>query len=196
VNLVDRVKNVLVAPAQTLPQIAAEPATVASLFQQYAIPLAAIPAVCSFIGTSLVGTFGFRTPLVAGVAVAVLTYVLSLISVYIVGLVVDALAPSFGAAKDPIAAMKTSIVGSIPAWVAGVFSILPLLGILRLVAGLYGIYLLYLGVQVFMRAPADKAVIYTLVTIVVAIVLFILIGLVVAPVTFMLGGMGTSFTRP
>jgi hypothetical protein len=43
--------------------------------------------------------------------------------------------------------------------------------------GLYSLYLLYTGLPVLMRTPADKAMPYTVVVIIVAIVLFVVVGL-------------------
>ena len=43
--LVDRVKNILLSPRTEWPVIDAEPATVASLYTGYIMPLAAIPAL-------------------------------------------------------------------------------------------------------------------------------------------------------
>src|SRR2546423_5183345 len=54
-NLIARVTNILKQPAVEWPIIAAEPADAASLMQGYAAPLAAIPAICRWIGLTLVG---------------------------------------------------------------------------------------------------------------------------------------------
>ena len=61
-NIIQRAQDILLKPKATWPQIAAEPASVASIFQQWLLILAAIPALASFIGLSLlgVGGFGFR----------------------------------------------------------------------------------------------------------------------------------------
>ena len=45
------------------------------------------------------------------------------------------------------------------------------------VAGLYSLYLLYLGLPVVMKSPKEKAMGYTAVVIIAAIVLFMVIGL-------------------
>jgi hypothetical protein len=64
--------------------------------------------------------------------------------------------------------------------------------LIMLVAGIYGIYLLYLGLPHTMKCPQDKAAGYTAVIIIVVILLSLLIGAVVASVTgvggYMRGG--------
>ena len=77
------------------------------------------------------------------------------------------------------------------AWIAGIFGIIPALAILGIL-GLYSLYLLYLGLPRLMRVSEDKAVGYTVVVIVAAIVLWFIVGMIVAQLTVsMFGGLGT-----
>ena len=55
---------------------------------------------------------------------------------------------------------------------------IPVLGILVVLASFYGLYLLYLGLPVLMRSPKEKAVGYTVVTVLCAI----LAGIVIAAI--------------
>jgi Yip1-like protein len=180
VNLVERVKNLIVQPRSEWATIASEPHTVQELYTAYVMILAAIPPVATFIGYSLVGVgmFGasYRVPIASGVAQLVLSYLLSLAMVYVLALIIDALAPSFGGEKGFLQALKVAAFAPTASWVAGVFTIIPVLGILALVGSIYSLYLLYLGLPMLMRAPEDKAVPYTVVVILVAIVLAVVIG--------------------
>jgi len=182
-SLVARVKAILLTPRTEWPVIEAEPATTGSLYAGYIIPLAAIPAVAGFIGWSLVGGsvlgVSFRVPIGTGLTGAVVRYVLSLVATYVLALIIDALAPTFGGTKNSIQALKVAAYSSTAAWVAGIFMLLPSLGILGLV-GLYSLYLLYLGLPVLMKAPQEKAMGYTVVVILCAIVLFVVVGYVAA----------------
>lgn len=181
-NVVERAKAILLQPAQTWPVIDAEPATVQSIYKDWLIIMAAIPAVCTFIGMSLVGAsvFGIsiRTPIVAGAVQMVVSYGLSLAMAFVMSLIVDALAPSFGAAKNPVGALKVVAYGSTAAYVAGIFSLLPMLGMLGILVALYSVYLFYLGLPAVMKCPQDKAVGYTAVVVIVAIVLSIVVGVI------------------
>jgi hypothetical protein len=178
-NLVDRAKNILLQPKQEWQVIAAEPATVQGLYTQYVMILAAIPAVASFIGMSLVGFTGFgvsyRVPIGAGIAHMVVSYLLSLGMVYVLALIIDALAPSFGGEKNFIQSLKIAAFAPTASWLAGIFNILPALAILNLL-GLYSLYLLYTGIPLLKKTPEDKAVPYTVVVIIAAIVLGVLIA--------------------
>jgi len=87
--------------------------------------------------------------------------------VLVVAFIVNALAPSFAGQKDSIQSLKVVTYSYTASWIAGIAVLLPGLGALIMLAGLvYGIYLLYLGLPVLMRAPPDKAVGYTVVVVV------------------------------
>jgi hypothetical protein len=107
----------------------------------------------------------------------VVTYLLTLGGVFVLALIIDALAPSFGGTQNQVQALKVSAYSSTASWVAGIFGLVPALGILGIL-GLYSLYLLYLGLPVLMKAPAEKAMGYTVVVIIAAIVLFLVVGLV------------------
>ena len=54
-NLVDRVKNILLQPSQEWAVIETETTDTKTLYTSYAMILAAIPAVAGFIGGSIIG---------------------------------------------------------------------------------------------------------------------------------------------
>lgn len=178
-NLVERAKNIILQPNQEWPKIAAEPHTVQGLYTQYVMILAAIPAVASFIGLSLVGYSGFgvayRVPIGAGIAYMIVGYLMSLATVYLLALIIDALAPSFGGQKDFMQALKLAAFAPTASWLAGIFNILPALSILGLL-GLYSLYLLYAGLAPLMKSPPEKSIPYTVVVIVAALVLAVAAG--------------------
>jgi hypothetical protein len=195
-NIVDRVKNILLAPAKEWEVIKGEPWTTTDLFIKYAIILAAIPAVAGLLGYSLFGlSYGFGTiKLGIGTSLtwAILTYILSLVGVFILGFIIDALAPSFGSTKDMVASMKVAVFSSTPAWVAGILNIFPALGILVAIASIYGLVLLYMGLERVKSVPKDKMAGYFVVVLIAAILVYVIIGLVVSGIVFS----GYALTRP
>ena len=185
--LIQRVQDILLKPKETWPVIEAEPTDAAALFKQYVVILAAIPPIASFIGMSLVGVGAFgvhiRVPILSGLVSAVLSYVVSLAMVWVLALIVDALAPRFGGTKNPLNALKVVAYAMTAGFVAGVLHLLPMLSVLGVLAALYGIYLLYTGLPVLMKCPPDKAIGYTAVVTICGIVAGILVGSIVALVT-------------
>lgn len=185
-NLFERAKNILVTPKTEWEVIKGEQATVADLFTKYAMILAAIPAIATFIGQSIVGVslgpFGsFKIPMGNGILYAVLQYVFTLVGVYLAAFVVDALAPSFGSTKDMVASLKVVVYSWTAAWIAGIFGIIPTIAILGIL-GLYSIYLLYLGLKVVKDTPQDKLVGYVVVAIIVLIVIYFVKGAIVTAI--------------
>jgi hypothetical protein len=181
-DLTERVKNILLQPAQEWAVIEREPTTVSDLYKSYIMPLAAIGPVASVIGLSVIGVnlpgVGmYRATLTAALGQAIVSYLLGLAGVYVLALVIDALAPSFQGTKNDLQALKVAAYSSTAAWLAGVFMLIPPLGFLQIV-GLYSLYLLYLGLPMLMRTPQEKALVYTLVVVIAAVVIFAVIGAV------------------
>ncbi|MEP6996365.1 MAG: Yip1 family protein [Betaproteobacteria bacterium] len=176
VGLVARVRGILLSPSAEWPVIAAEPSSASTIYLRFVVPLAAIGVIAWFIGRTTIGVdvplLGqVRTDAVAGIGAAVLGYLLSLVSVFVVAWLVNLLAPRFGGQRNSLRALKVTAYSFTPAWVAGVLYLLPALDVLALVAGLYGLYLLYVGLPVLMRCPDDKAPGYTIAPALCAIVL-------------------------
>jgi hypothetical protein len=173
-NLVERIKGILLQPKSEWLAIEREPGDAGYLFPNYVAIVAAISPVCTFIGTSIIGFGAFRVGLGVGILRAVVLYVLSLVGVFVVAYIMDFLAGTFGAQKNLDNAMKVSAYAPTAAWVAGVFNIIPALAFLGIL-GLYSLYLLYTGIVALMKPAADKALIYTIAVIVCAIIVWIII---------------------
>ena len=179
-TLIQRVQDILLKPKETWPAVAAEPADVASIYRNYLVYLAAIPAICGFIGLTLMGAgalgFRVRIPFASGLVHMVLSYVLSLVAVYVLALIANALAPTFNGTKNTVSALKLVAYGSTAGFLGGVFSLIPSLGILGILTALYSIYLIYTGIPVLMKSPPEKAGAYTAVVIVCGFVAMIVLG--------------------
>lgn len=187
-KLIARVKNILLAPKTEWPVIAAEPDSIAGLYKNYIIYVAALTPVATFIGTVL---FGIHIPLLgtihigfgAALAQLILGYAVALGVTYVMALIINALASSFGGTANMVQALKAAAYAYTAVWVVGVLYILPGLGalvfLLVLAAAIYSIYLLFLGLQHAMTSPADRAGGYTAVVVIVGIVVGWIFALVV-----------------
>lgn len=190
--LIQRVKNILMTPKTEWPVIDSEPATIGGIYKNYVMILAAIGPICVLLGLLVFGRGFFSLSFL--IAQAVISYLLALASVYIVALIIDALAPSFGGTKNPVKAFKVAAYSSTAAWVVGIFFLLPFLAVLGIVGGLYSLYLLYLGLPVLMKTPADKSVVYTVAIVVAAIVLNLVVVAITAQI--LLAMMPATMTLP
>ena len=186
--LTNRVRNILLHPASEWTVIEAEPSTIRSIFANYVCILAAIPPLATAIGSLAFGRVAFglssRPGVLSVLVAAVVQYILSVASVFILALVAEAVAPMFGGRKDRTQAVKLAAYSATASWLAGIFYIVPAVSPLAIV-GLYSLYLFYLGAPKLMKPAEDKALLYTAVVIVSAFVLMILVSLLTAPIMAM-----------
>jgi len=185
--LVDRVKNILLTPKTEWPVIAGEAATVQSLYVGYILILAAIGPIAMAIRGG-----------VLGLTVALITYVVGLAVTYLLALIVDALAPTFGGEKNFIQSLKLTAYSYTAAWIAGIFQLIPGIGgLIGLAAAIYSFYTFFLGVVVMKKCPQDKAVAYTIVVVLCGLLLGFALGAVLMSVLVggSVGMMGLGMAR-
>jgi hypothetical protein len=174
-NLVERVKAILLNPQSEWPVIEGEPGDPAYLFVNYVAYLAAIPAICGLIGMAIIGISlpvvgTLRISLVSALGFAIVSYLMAFVTVYVVALIIDALAPTFSASKNFANALKLTVYSYTPVWLAGIFMLIPGLWFLRIL-GIYGLYLMWLGLPILMKAPAkDNMTIGYFVAIIVCVI--------------------------
>jgi len=187
-DLKARVQGILLKPKEEWEKIKEETYPVQQLFTSYVMILAAVPAVAQFFGNWLIGQripfYGtFRYGFGSGLLRAIMFYGMTLASVYVIGLIINALAGSFASRKDQLSAMKLAVFSQTPGWIAGALYIIPPMGMLVPLLSLYGIYLMYLGLGAgIMETPKDKVVTYLVVIIVVTFVLMFAISLVLSAI--------------
>jgi len=186
-NLVERVKRICLSPDSEWSVIDHESASTSTLLTEHVVPLATVSAVAAFIGRSIIGfTLPFvgttyRVPIVNGLVSALLQIALTAVAIVVCGMIIDALAPTFGAQKNSMQAMKVAAYAPTPGWVVGVVQVFPVLGALGILGAIYSLYLLYLGLPKLMKCPKEKALGYT----VAAVLCFIVMGIVIGAVSSM-----------
>jgi hypothetical protein len=190
-NAVNRATNILLEPQSEWSAIAHERSDPKTLYLGYIAILAILPAAATLISTWLIGSLGFGR-LGAGVALrAALTgYVLSLAMVLAIALVANRLAPRFGGRSNFNQALKLTAYALTASWVAGIFTILPVVGwLISLLGGLYSLYLLQVGAPQLMKMPERDAVGYGILLVAIGVVITFLIGAALAA-TFGMGAIG------
>jgi hypothetical protein len=156
VEVIARAKGMILSPRSEWEQIAREPGAVTDLLGSYVAILAAIPALARFVGHSLIGGY---EPVLSGLFRTVIAYAATFTVVYVLAGVIDLLARKFEVPKNFPAALKLSIYSHTPVWLAGIFLLVPGLNFLMLF-GLYGSYLLWLGLPVLMGVSREQAWLY------------------------------------
>jgi hypothetical protein len=182
-NTVNRAKAIITKPSETWAVIAGETDAPMQVFMRYAVPLAAIGPVASFIGGQVFGygAFGlnYRPGMMEGLGQAIASYVLTLLSLWLLAWVANFLSPKFSGRDDFAAAFRLVAYAMTAAWVVGIVGLIPALGVLGL-AGLYSLFLFYRGAHPIMGVPTEQSMAYTAITVVVAVIANIVIGLITA----------------
>lgn len=183
-KIIDRIKDVLLVPKDTWGIIKTEEENQLSIIKNYLIYLAAIPAIALFIGRVLIGTqtvLGhYRVPFFRGLLWAVLYYIFTIVGIYLSAKIVNALAPNFKVEKNEIAAFKLVAYSYTAPLAAGILFLIPSLENLGMLVGLYGIFLLYLGLPIVLDVPKEKNVSFTAVSALALIVIYYVMGGVAA----------------
>jgi hypothetical protein len=204
-DIVQRVRNVCLTPSTEWPVIAGETTSTGGLITGYVMPLAAIGAAAGFIGGSFIGYSvpflgTYRVPIDSGIIGAVFAFAAAIVGIFILSAVINLLAPRFGGEQNSAQALKVAVYSYTPAWVAGALEVVPPLGVLVLLAALYGLYLLYLGLPRLMKCPEDRAIGYTAVIVVCAILLGVAVsvtgGLIVGAGAVGVGALSGAMAGP
>lgn len=194
-NLIKRITNILVAPKKEWEVIEREDTPISSLVMSYLLILALIPAIATFIGYGIVGYkvpfFGYVGGSISfGIKHAIISLLSNIGGAFLTAFVINTLAPSFLATPDLRKAMQLTVYSFTPSLLAGILMISPALGTLAFFAGLYGLYMLYTGLQPLMKVPAEKTTTYFVVSLLVMILSSLVIGMILSVIII------GSATRP
>src|SRR5689334_9555652 len=99
-EVLQRIQGLLLTPVSEWARIDEEGADIAGLYRSYILPLVGISTLAVFIGASIVGSDGFRAPFFGGLMQAIISLGLGCAAVYGMALIVNALAPQFGAQDE------------------------------------------------------------------------------------------------
>jgi hypothetical protein len=188
-SIVERAKNIIIKPTDEWNVIAAEPATIGRLFTGYAAPLALIQLGSAILFTRLLGISaldmmglgsGMPTGLVAIASSAVVDFILSLVTLFMMGMIVKRVSPSFNGNSDQVQAMKLMTYASTPSWVVALVGWIPFLGaLLSFAAIVYVVYLIYLGLHPVLGVPKEKVAGFTVVIVLIYVVLALVLSCIV-----------------
>jgi hypothetical protein len=169
-TFVQRVQAILIAPRSAWPTIATEPATVQSIYVNWVMVLAAIGPVMLVIASPVTGGIGY------GLHTAVAVYVDSLVAVAVLAAAVDVLAPSFGGRKDYVRSLTLVAYSFTAVFVAQLAMLVPVVRwVAWLVATLCASYVFFLGAPLLGRCSVEKALPFTMVMILCAVVLLVIV---------------------
>jgi hypothetical protein len=194
--MLNRIKNILLTPKTEWPAIAAEPTSIGQICLGYVMPLTAWAALISVVRLTLIGTrlpYGtlVRTPLSGGLSLIIWTFVGSFVGVFLIALIVNLLAPTFGGTRHQGQALKVAGYSVTPAYLGSVLALSPIFpGLMQFLVFCFGLYVLYLGLPVLMRAPQSRALAYTATVVVCCFLLGIVLMLLTTGLSIFAGSAG------
>ncbi|MBL8773185.1 MAG: YIP1 family protein [Phenylobacterium sp.] len=161
-EMVARGLGILVRPGRTWARIAADPSAPRALLLGYAAPLALVPGACGVAGGLMFGfgiaDVGVRMSPTGIVLSAVAGYMATLAAVVILSGLVALIAPRFGGEGGWPEATNLVVYAATASWLGGLARLVPGLELpVVILAGLYSLYALYLGLLSVMRIPQDRA---------------------------------------
>jgi len=181
-NIFTRAINIMFSPKKEWRAIELETPNTTSILLGYVLPLALIPAIFIVLGYGLIGIkvpyWGSYKSWQLGLSGGIVSFISTIVSVYLTSFIVDLLAPSFKVQKNFGKAMQLVAYSFTPMWVAGIFNIFPSIRILASLLGIYGLVLLYQGFEFTMKPSKDNTIGYFLATLGILIVSYFLLSLV------------------
>jgi hypothetical protein len=184
-NLIERAKKILTTPKTEWDVINNETPNTQQITTTYVLPLVAIGAVAAFIGWGFIGKsyYGFKVASTGlGIRYALIALVAGVAGTFAMAYVVDALAPTFKSEKNFGRSFQLAAYSFTAGWVGGIFNIMPSLAIVGSLVGLYGLYLLYLGLPKLKKTPQDQVTGYFVASLITMIVASVVIAMILAAI--------------
>jgi len=187
-----RAKNILFQPGSEWPAVSAEGTCAASLCTGYVLIMISMQTLCLMLGLFVAGNFGQDIGIGIVVAVCVAGFTLALLFTFSFALFTNRLARCFGAEANYIRALQLVGYASTPSWIGGAFGLVPFVGeTVSVLAGIYGLYILHLGVPVMMRVPEGRVFRFTAILVFGAVILAMLVG----AIQITIAGLATAGVR-
>lgn len=197
-NIVERAKNIMMQPKAEWQRIATENTGLGALLTGYVLPLAAIGAVAGVIGSMLfLGMLFGAAGLIPAVIGAAISVGMTLLGVFLCGLLINALASSFGSQPNQVRANQLAAYSATASLIGSWGAIIPFLGwLFALAGGIYSVVLFYMGLTPMMQTPEDKRVLFTIVLALIAVAVAWVFAMVMTTALLGMGlGIGGAMTR-
>jgi hypothetical protein len=173
--------NLVKSPGTFMRQNKDDAVPVNSVIMNYVVVLAAIPFIATLIGDLVFYSFfGFGG---YAFAIAITTYILDIVGVFVIGFVIWKLAPSFGTTTDQSKATLLAAFVYTPVFLISIFDIIPIISGITILGLIYGLYILYIGLPIMLGTKPDKVLTYVITIIVVAIIVFAVIGAIIGAIS-------------
>ncbi len=188
-------------PDQEWESIRKEPNTLSRHYMAHTIVLAAIPAVCGYLGSTQVGwTVGsspevYKLTTASALQLSILFYLAMITGVLILGKFIDFLSVTYEEEDHTPRGVALASYTTTPLFIVGLIALFPVLWLNMLVvmiAVAYSVYLLYEGIPILMKIPPEKGFMFASSVLTVGLVM--MVGMMAITVIIWAVGVGPVFT--
>lgn len=167
-KIINQAISVLMNPKQALQKVKNEKVETMDIIMYLAI--VGIPTLIGFIlGYGVIGYGGYY--LGASVGAAIIYYIVAIIGIIVFGFILNAIAPTFKSKQNNMQALKLVAYSATPWLLAGIFYLHPAIWFLATLAGLYGLYILYIGIPILFETPKEQHIPFLIISIVIYVII-------------------------
>lgn len=197
--LLKHVPGLFIKPENEWKTIRGKKTSVKEVYLTLVLLLAAIPPLCGYIGTTMVGWQIADGPVVqltdrSAIKISILFYLAILISIYAIGRMIHWMGETYGFNRTVARCVQLAAFTVTPLMLIGVFLLFSEIWVIYLIglpALVYSVYLLYTGVPIMLDVPRDKG--FLLSSAVLAVGLVALVGMLGATVILWSMGIAPGF---
>ena len=169
-KMVNQAKDIIIKPKETMEKLKSVTVTTNNIVIYLAI--IGLPTFLGiFLGYGFVGWGFYGGSIGYAFALGLITYILSIVGIIVFGFILNALEKNFKSKENKMQAMKLVSYAATPWLLLGIASIYPPIAIISLLGGLYGLYILYLGIPILMETPKDQQIPYFIIGLIIYIVI-------------------------
>ena len=95
--------------------------------------------------------------------------------VFVLALLLSAVAPTFGGQKNDVQALKAAAYSHTSAWLGGAFSLIQALWPVKWIFFVYTFVLLFIGLPIVMKVPSQQSVAYAAVGVIIGFAMLLLV---------------------
>ena len=192
--LLKHLPGLFINPLEEWQEIRRSTVSTQTIYTSLVLLLAAIPPVCGYVGTTMVGWSVGDGPIIklttgSAIKISIAFYLAILIAVYAIGRMIHWMGDTYGFTRERARCIELAAFAAAPLMLVGVFLLFSKLWVIYLLglpALIYSVYLLYTGVPILLDITKEKG--FLLSSAVLAVGLVTLVGLLAG--TVILWGMG------
>ncbi|MBA2690678.1 MAG: YIP1 family protein [Burkholderiales bacterium] len=180
-NMARRLAAICFSPRKEWDAIAGEPDSIGRLCWRYILPFSLIAPLSTMIGMRLFdgewdAGYGYFVPAARIVPSAIGTFVISVLTIFMLAATYWLLAGFYDVKRNYLAALKVAVYGAIPVWISGVFLFLLPMIALSMAALAYSCVLYAIGLNRVMGVNEDNSAELAVLAILLVCMITVLLG--------------------